>query len=168
MLKRRRGQGLQGGGGGGEDGIGRGGRSWARRGCAICVRHLSQALDFESFRYLQKGREALLIDGYLSSVHELQECLHLVVANISQEHDGMTIGRVVEHGLEVGRARREHHLVRLQLQSLARQGDVHEGLSVKQILEDGEKIVLMVIPSQAVLLRRQTRCGCSRGRGRRR
>ncbi len=75
----------------------------------------------------------------------------------------MPVGGVVQHGLEVGRAGGEHHLVRLELQPLAGQGDVNEGLRVEEVLEDGKQVVLVVVPPQAVLLGRHGR-GCGRGR----
>jgi hypothetical protein len=54
--------------------------------------------------------------------------------------------------VEVGGAGGENHLVRLQVQPLAGQGYVDEGLVVEEVLEHGEQVVLVVVPPQAVLL----------------
>ncbi len=66
--------------------------------------------------------------------------------DVPQEDDRVPVGGVVQHGLEVGRASGQHHLVRLQLEPLAGQGDVDEGLRVEEVLEDGEQVVLVVVP----------------------
>ena len=81
----------------------------------LTVADLGESLDLESLRDLQEGGEVVLVDGDLSAVHELEERLDLVEADVAQKDDGVAVGRVVQHRLEVGRARRQHHLVRLQL-----------------------------------------------------
>ena len=39
------------------------------------------------------------------------------------------------------------------LPSVAGKGDVHKGLVMQEVLEDREEVVLMVVPSQTILLR---------------
>jgi len=65
----------------------------------------------------------------------------------------MFVWCVVEHALEVGGAGREDHLVGLQVEPVAGDGDIDKGLVVEEVFKDGEKVVLVVVPSQAVLLR---------------
>ena len=81
----------------------------------MTVADLGQSLDLESLCDLEEGGEVVLVDGDLAAVHELEEGLDLVEPDVPQKDDGMAVGRVVQHRLEVGRAGREHHLVRLQL-----------------------------------------------------
>ena len=136
--------------GGGVVGEGEPGRGHPR----VVLVDVGQTFDLEAFGHLEEGGEVLLVYGDLAPVHELQQRLHLLVADVLEEDHGVLVGRVVEHGLEVGRAGREHHLVRLEVEPVAGQGDVHEGLVVEEVLEDAEKVVLVVVPAQAVLLRR--------------
>ena len=131
---------------GGGLGLGRGG------GGGVVVADLGQPLDLEALGHLEEAVEVLLVDGDLAAVHELEQGLHLLVADVAEEDDGVPVGGVVQHGLEVGRAGREHHLVRLQLHPLHGEGDVDEGLGVEEVLEHGEQVVLVVVPPEAVLL----------------
>jgi len=78
-----------------------------------------------------------------------------MIADVPEEDDGVAVRRVVEHGLEVGRAGRQDHFVGLELDSVAGQGHVDKGLVVQEVLEDAQQVVLVVVPSQAVLLRQQ-------------
>ena len=119
---------------------------------AVGLVDVGQTLDLEALGHLEEGGEVLLVHGHLAAVHKLQQGLHLLVAHVLEEDDGMLVGCVVEHGLEVGRAGRQHHFVGLQIEAVAGQGDVHEGLVVEKVLEDGEQVVLVVVPAQAVLL----------------
>ena len=41
----------------------------------------------------------------------------------------------------------------VQVQPVARDGDIDEGLVVEEVFKDGEEVVLVVVPAQAVLLR---------------
>lgn len=59
-----------------------------------------------------------------------------------------------EQRLEVGAARGQDHLVGLHRVSVTGQGHVHEGLALQQLIEDVGQIGLVVVPSQAELLRR--------------
>ena len=54
--------------------------------------------------------------------------------------------------LEVGRAGRQDHLVRLAGLAVAGEGDVGEGLFVAEVLERRDHVGLEVVPSQAELL----------------
>lgn len=92
----------------------------------------------------------LLIYTHLTTVHKLKQSFHLFVPDILEENNRMLIRGVVEHGLEVGGAGGQHHLVGLQVQPVTGQGDVHKGFVVQQVLEDREKVVLMVVPPQTV------------------
>ena len=124
--------------------------------------HVGQTLDLQAFCHLEQGGEVLLVHRHLSSVHELQQGLHLVVADVFEEDNGVFVGSVVEHALEVRRAGRQDHLVGLQVQPVARDGDIDEGLVVEEVFKDGEEVVLVVVPAQAVLLRLGS---CHRHRG---
>ena len=115
--------------------------------------HVGKTLDLQAFRHLEQGGKVLLVDGHFSSVHELQQGLHLVVPDVLEEDNWMLVRCVVEHALEVGGAGREDHLVGLQVEPIAGDGDIDEGLMVEEVFKDGEKVVLVVVPSQAVLLR---------------
>ena len=53
---------------------------------------------------------------------------------------------------KVGRTGGQDHLVRLQVQSVAGNRDIHESFMIEKILEDGKKIVLVVVPAETVLL----------------
>jgi len=66
---------------------------------------ICQAFDLEALSHFKKRREVFLVHGNLASVHELQERLHLVITDILEEDNGMFVGGVVEHALEVGGAR---------------------------------------------------------------
>jgi len=105
--------------------------------------HVGQTLDLQAFRHLEQGGEVLLVHRHLSSVHELQQGLHLVVADVFEEDNGVFVGSVVEHALEVGRAGGQDHLVGLQVQPVARDGDIDEGLVVEEVFKDGEEVVLV-------------------------
>ena len=47
--------------------------------------HISQTLDLQAFCHLEQGGEVLLVHRHLSSVHELQQGLHLVVADVFED-----------------------------------------------------------------------------------
>lgn len=49
--------------------------------------------------------------------------------------------------LKVGTARRQHHLVGLQLSALGSQCDVHQALIVQQGREDGDEVRLVIVPT---------------------
>ena len=55
--------------------------------------------------------------------------------------------------------------MRLQVQSVAGNRDIHESFMIEKILEDGEEIVLVVVPAETVLLG-LTGCGDSHGEAR--
>ena len=115
--------------------------------------HVGETLDLQAFRHFEQGGEVFLVHRHFSAVHKLQQGLHLVVSDILQEDNWMLVWSVVEHALEVGGACREDHLVGLQVEPVAGDGDIDEGLMVEEIFKDGEKIVLVVVPAQTVLLR---------------
>ena len=115
--------------------------------------HVGETLDLQAFCHLEQGGKVLLVHGHFSSVHELQQGFHLVVPDVLEEDNWMLVRCVVEHALEVGRAGREDHLVGLQVEPVAGDGDIDEGLMVEEVFKDGEKVVLVVVPAQAVLLR---------------
>ena len=52
----------------------------------------------------------------------------------------MFVWCVVEHALEVGGAGREDHLVGLQVEPVAGDGDIDKGLVVEEVFKDGEKV----------------------------
>lgn len=122
------------------------------RGGTVAVVDFGQAFDFQAFGNLQEGGEVFLVDGHLPLVHEFQEGFHFVVADIPEEDDGMPVGGVVQHGLKVGGAGREDHFVGLQLKPVACQRHIHEGLVVQQLLKHGQEVVLVVVPTEAILL----------------
>ena len=137
-----------------EGGIARGSRGGGGpgHGRGLVLAHVGQALDLEPLSHLEEGGEVLLVHGDLAPVHELQESLHLVIADILQKDDWVLVGRVVKHGLKVRRTGGQHDFVGFQVEAIARNGHVHEGLVVEKILEDGKKIVLVVVPAETVLL----------------
>ena len=114
---------------------------------------LGEALDAQALGHREHGGKVLLIHGHLAPVHELQQRLHLLVADVLEKDNGMLVGRVVEHGLEVGRAGGQDHLVGFQVEAVAGNRDVDKGLVVEKVLEDREQVVLVVVPPQAILLR---------------
>ena len=139
----------------GQPGRGRGGAEGGGgpgHGRGLVLAHVGQALDLEPLGHLEEGGEVLLVYGDLAPVHELQESLHLVIADILQKDDWVLVGRVVKHGLKVRRTGGQHDFVGFQVEAIARNGHVHEGLVVEKILEDGKKIVLVVVPAETVLL----------------
>ena len=126
-------------------------RGWGR-GRRRRVIDLGQAFDLETLGHLEEGAEVLLVDRDLPAVHELKKGLHLVVSNIPQEDDRVSVRGVVQERLKVGRAGGQNHLVGLQLKAVAGQGHVHEGLRVQEVLEHGQEVVLVVVPAKTVLL----------------
>ena len=64
----------------------------------------------------------------------------------------MFVRSVVEHGLEIRRAGGENHLVSFQVETITREGDINKGFMIEEILEDGKKIVLVIVPAETILL----------------
>ena len=64
----------------------------------------------------------------------------------------MSVGGVVKHGLEIGGAGGEDHLVGFHVEAFTGDSDIDEGLMVEEILKDGQEVVLVVVPSETVLL----------------
>ncbi len=76
----------------------------------------------------------------------------MLEGHVLQDDDGV-LGRVLlQQRLEVGRAGRQHHLVRLARLAVAGQGHVREGLLVPQVLEGADHVGLEVVPAEAELL----------------
>lgn len=76
-----------------------------------------------------------------------------MVADVFEKKDGMSVGGVVKHGLEVRRAGGQNHLVGFQIEPIASDRHVDESLMVEEVFEDGEEVMLVVVPAQTVLLR---------------
>ena len=147
---------------------GAGGTGQRKAGTAhdrMTLANIRQALDLQAFGYFQQGRKVFLVNGHLAAVHELQQSFHLVVANIFEKDNRVLVRSVVEHRLKVRRAGGKNHLVRLQVQPIAGNRDIHESFMIEKILEDGEEIVLVVVPAETVLLG-LTGCGDSHGEAR--
>lgn len=125
---------------------------------------ICQAFDLQALGYFQQGRKVLLVDRDFSAVHELQQSFHLVVANIFEKDNRVLVRSVVKHRLKVRRTGGQDHLVCLQVQAVAGNRDIHESFMIEKILEDGEKIVLVVVPAETVLLW-LAGCGDSHGEG---
>jgi hypothetical protein len=120
--------------------------------CSLIV-DLGQAFDLETFGNFEEGGKVLLIDGHFTPVHELEERLHFVIANVTQEDDWVSVGSVVEHRLEIGGASGQDHLVGLELKTVTGEGDVDKGFMVQEVFEDTQEVVLVVVPPEAILLR---------------
>lgn len=69
----------------------------------------------------------------------------------------MLAGILEEQGLEIGTAGGQDHFVRLDAVAIARQCHVHKRFTLQQLIEHICQIGLIVVPSQAELLRR---AGC--------
>ena len=115
--------------------------------------HVGKTLDLQPFCHFEQGGKVFLVHRHFSSVHKLQQGLHLVIPDVLEEDNWMLVWCVVEHALEVGGAGGEDHLVGLQVEPVAGDGDINEGLMVEEVFKDGEEVVLVVVPPQAVLLR---------------
>ena len=76
----------------------------------------------------------------------------MLEGNVFEDDDGVLGGVLLQEGLEVGRAGGEDHLVGLAGLSVARQGDVGEGLFVPEVLERRDHVGLEVVPPKAELL----------------
>ena len=152
----------------GAQGPGGAGQGKAGPGCGhdrVTLADVRQAFDLEALGHFQQRRKVFLVNADLSAVHELQQSLHLVVANIFEKDNRVLVRSVVEHRLKVRRAGGKNHLVRLQVQPIAGNRDIHESFMIEKILEDGEEIVLVVVPAETVLLG-LTGCGDSHGEAR--
>jgi len=114
---------------------------------------VGETLDLETLGNLEEGGEVLLVNRHFSTVHELEESLHLVVADVLEEDYRVFVRGVVEHALEVGRTGGQDHLVGFQVEAITGNGHIHKGFMVEEVLEDRQEVVLVVVPAQAVLLR---------------
>ena len=119
---------------------------------AVGLVDVGQTLDLEALGNLEEGGEVLLIHGDFAPVHELKKGFHLVIADILQKDDWVLVRSVVEHGLKVGRACRQHDLVSLEVEAIASNGHIHKGLVIEKILKDGEEIMLVVVPAEGIVL----------------
>ena len=95
------------------------------------------------FTYLQQLVDRLALDLDEVGVHMPQQHQQLLVgqpALVEVDHAQVLLREVVaEQGLEVGRARGEDDLVRVDLLALDEQGDVAELF----LVQDGEEVLLL-------------------------
>lgn len=121
----------------------------------LCSVLLYQPLDFESFSYLQEGCQLVLSHIHLSSVHVLQDGLNLCILDVLENDYWVATRQVSKQTLEVRRAGSQHHLVALNRSpSFTCKSYICECLILKQLVEYGQQVAAVIIPPQAVLLRR--------------
>lgn len=115
---------------------------------------VGQSSYLEGFRHFQQRTDLLLRNVDLPFVHELDDGFHLRPLDVLQ-YDYRMLARIVEEErLEVRTASREHHLVRFDGVTVARQCDVDERFTLQELIEDVGQIGLVVVPSETELLRR--------------
>jgi len=116
------------------------------------LRSLGESLDLEALGGPQESGQLVLSNIDLSSVHELEDGSEMVEGHVFEDDDRV-LGRVfLQQSLEVRRAGRQDHLVRLATLTVARNGHVSERLLIPEMLEGSNHVGLEVIPAQAKLL----------------
>lgn len=63
----------------------------ARLRFAAVVAHLRQALDAQRLGDAQEGGEALLVDGHLAAVHEVEQRFHVGQRDVLEDEDRMLV-----------------------------------------------------------------------------
>lgn len=95
----------------------------------------------------------------LPLVHVVEDGPDFAVLDVLEKDDGVFAAVLHEQGLEIGRARRQDHLVTLDGGAVAGQGHVAKGLRLQQVVEDGQQVVAVVVPPQAKHLRQGVHLG---------
>lgn len=109
----------------------------------------------------------------LAAVHEVDERLHVLEPTVAHQNDRILAVHVAvaEDRIEVGAARAQDDPVGAQRLALARDRHVAEAAAVEQLREHRLQIAVVILPAQAVLLRRHRgkgagnrlwRCVCAR------
>lgn len=115
---------------------------------------VGQSSDFEAFGDFQQRPDLLLADVDLPFVHELHDSLQFGPFDVLQNDNRVLAGVVEEQTLEIWTARRQNHFVGFDAVSVAGQRDVDEALALQKLIENVSQIALVIIPSEAKLLRR--------------
>lgn len=103
----------------------------------------------------------------LAIVHKVYHNLEVGELDILQNDNGMLARVDCEEGLEVRAAGRQDDFVRLEMSALGGECHINEGFIIQETRENGDKVGLVVVPTQTELLHRHLCWWISRWRGRR-
>lgn len=125
-----------------------------RRHRILLAVYIGQSSDFEGLRNPEQRSDLFLRNVDLALVHKLDGRLELGPLDIPHNHDRMLAGILEKQRLEVRATSGQDHLVAFHRVSIASQGDIDERLTLQKLIEHVRQIRLVIVPSQAELLRR--------------